>query len=476
MLAQVRDISGRVDVLLHAAGVEISHALPDKEPREFDLVLGVKVDGLFNVLHAVGDLPLGTVVAFSSVAGRFGNVGQTDYSAANDLQCKVLQQPAPHPSRRAGARDRLDRLGRHRHGHPRIDPEDHGGGRGGHAARRGGRGVDPARADHRRRRPARSSSRARWARWPPSSHDTGGHRPGGADRRTGRCSARSSRASVHDGLVVRTTLDPTARPFLDHHRIDGTAVLPGVMGMEAFAEAARLLAPDWHVAAVENVDFRAPLKFYRDEPRTLTITALLRPDGDDLVAECRLSAERKVPGADEPQRTVHFTGSVRLTAEPPALDAGSVVPEGNSTLSPEQVYRLYFHGPAYQVVGAAWQHGDGAAGRFAADLPPQVDGPAADRSAAGGAVLPDGRACSRPAPTATSRCRCTSARCGSTGCPQERAGLVATVRRDGNGGFDCIVRDDDGMPVLRLDGYRTVPLPDPPPEDVVAPIRAVMGA
>ncbi|MGB9227586.1 SDR family NAD(P)-dependent oxidoreductase, partial [Mycobacterium sp.] len=90
VMDQVRDVSGHIDVLLHAAGVEISHALPDKEPPEFDLVLGVKGDGLFNVLHAVKDLPLGTVVAFSSVAGRFGNAGQTDYSAANDLQCKIL--------------------------------------------------------------------------------------------------------------------------------------------------------------------------------------------------------------------------------------------------------------------------------------------------------------------------------------------------------------------------------------------------
>ena len=31
-----------------------------------------------------------------------------------------------------------------------------------------------------------------------------------------------------DGLVVRTTLDPVRQPFLDDHRIDGTAVLPGV--------------------------------------------------------------------------------------------------------------------------------------------------------------------------------------------------------------------------------------------------------
>ena len=30
------------------------------------------------------------------------------------------------------------------------------------------------------------------------------------------------------------------------------------------------------------------------------------------------------------------------------------------------------------------------------------------------------------------------------GRPEERAALVAIVRRDGHGGFDCIVRDDDG--------------------------------
>ncbi|MGO9523511.1 SDR family NAD(P)-dependent oxidoreductase, partial [Mycobacterium sp.] len=90
VIAQVGDTSGRIDVLLHAAGIEVSHALPDKDPGQFDLVLGVKADGLFNVLSAAGAMPLGAVVAFSSVAGRFGNVGQTDYSAANDLQCKVL--------------------------------------------------------------------------------------------------------------------------------------------------------------------------------------------------------------------------------------------------------------------------------------------------------------------------------------------------------------------------------------------------
>ena len=69
----------------------------------------VKSDGWFNLLHAIGDMPLGATVAFSSVAGRFGNGGQTDYSAANDLLCKVSSsfrrtRPLTRGSRSTGRR------------------------------------------------------------------------------------------------------------------------------------------------------------------------------------------------------------------------------------------------------------------------------------------------------------------------------------------------------------------------------------
>src|ERR1019366_129637 len=87
VIDEVRKSHDRIDVLLHAAVIERSHFLPDKDSREFDLVFDVKADGFFNLLHAIGDMPLGATVAFSSIAGRFGNAGQTDYSAANDLLC-----------------------------------------------------------------------------------------------------------------------------------------------------------------------------------------------------------------------------------------------------------------------------------------------------------------------------------------------------------------------------------------------------
>ena len=75
----------------------------------------------------------------------------------------------------------------------------------------------------------------------------------------------------------RRTLDPAAQPFLHDHQIDGTPVLPGVMGIEAFAEAALCLLPGWHVEAIEDVNFLAPFKFYRNEPRTVTVEAVIYP-------------------------------------------------------------------------------------------------------------------------------------------------------------------------------------------------------
>src|SRR5271166_820359 len=59
--------------------------------------------------------------------------------------------------------------------------------------------------------------------------------------------------TLNGGLTMETTLDPKAQPFLYDHRIDGTPVLPGVMGIEAFAEAALCIHPGWSVEAIEEV-------------------------------------------------------------------------------------------------------------------------------------------------------------------------------------------------------------------------------
>jgi hypothetical protein len=258
-------------------------------------------------------------------------------------------------------------------------------------------------------------------------------------------------------------------------------VLPGVMGIEAFAEAARALLPAWHVAEVTDVEFRAPVKFYRDEPRTLTVAALIRPDGRDMVAECRLETERVLAGAETPQRTVHFTGTVRLTREPVADAAaadGPVPTVGDRPVLPsDDVYRLYFHGPAYRVVGAAWRpDGPGVAARLAEDLPAAVDG--ATGTVIGPRLV---ELCFQAAglleaaedgvlalPARVGRVRPGGGEAGESGGP------VALARRHGDR-FDCVVVDETGRVVLTLEDYRTVPLPDPVPEDIRATLRSALS-
>ena len=49
---------------------------------------------------------------------------------------------------------------------------------------------------------------------------------------------------LYGGLTIETTLDPAKQAFLFDHQINSTPVLPGVMGLEAMAETAKVLFPD----------------------------------------------------------------------------------------------------------------------------------------------------------------------------------------------------------------------------------------
>ena len=112
--------------------------------------------------------------------------------------------------------------------------------------------------------------------------------------------------SLSDGYTVETTLDPHEQPFLHDHQIDGTPLLPGVMGIEAFAEAALCLLPGWHVEAIEDVNFLAPFKFYRSEPRAVNLRHGFIRTGDRAAG--RLPADRpSLPAQSDRTSTDHST-------------------------------------------------------------------------------------------------------------------------------------------------------------------------
>jgi acyl carrier protein len=89
VLEEIRQNQGRIDLLLHTTGLEISRTLPEKDPIQFNLVYDAKVDGFFNLLKASEDMPVGAAVLFRAVETRYGNLGQTDSTAADELLRKL---------------------------------------------------------------------------------------------------------------------------------------------------------------------------------------------------------------------------------------------------------------------------------------------------------------------------------------------------------------------------------------------------
>ncbi|MFJ4966514.1 SDR family NAD(P)-dependent oxidoreductase [Streptomyces sp. NPDC088729] len=74
---------GTIDGIVHAAGVLRDAYLFTKDASDLRTVLEPKVDGVLHLDAATRGLALDFFVAFSSVAGVFGNSGQSDYAAAN---------------------------------------------------------------------------------------------------------------------------------------------------------------------------------------------------------------------------------------------------------------------------------------------------------------------------------------------------------------------------------------------------------
>ncbi len=82
---------GGLHGVIHAAGVTRDRFLLHKTAEDFELVLAPKLLGTLALDRATVGEDLDFFVCFSSLAGTFGNAGQTDYSAANRFLDAYMQ-------------------------------------------------------------------------------------------------------------------------------------------------------------------------------------------------------------------------------------------------------------------------------------------------------------------------------------------------------------------------------------------------
>ncbi|HEV3439877.1 MAG TPA: KR domain-containing protein, partial [Gemmata sp.] len=81
--------AGGIAGVIHGAGVIEDKLLRDKTPESFDRVFGTKVESALTLARKLNPEKLKFFALFASITSRYGNRGQSDYAAANEVLSKL---------------------------------------------------------------------------------------------------------------------------------------------------------------------------------------------------------------------------------------------------------------------------------------------------------------------------------------------------------------------------------------------------
>ena len=329
-----KDFKRTISGVIHGAGLEISKLIENKDLNEFNRVYDVKVLGFNNIIENIDLKKTRFFFNFSSVAGRYGNAGQVDYSAANDYLSKQtwkLRKQGLHATSICWSA--WAEIGMATRGsvmtvleHAGVTPisvkdgieafiQEMEFGNAPEVVIAGKLGVllvSPL---------------------PDIPVNCRTHPLVGRVKRNFDGSITAERVfSLKDDL------------YLDHHRFDNVPFLPGVIGLELFAELANVLYPKKVIKGFENIEFRSAIKFLKDQPRKLkaNISYEQKPK---VTLESEFVKDGQIIG----ESNLHFKGEIslgkRTKIEPVKLSLSK-----KNLVRKNDVYKIMPHGSRFQVI------------------------------------------------------------------------------------------------------------------------------
>ncbi|XKK42107.1 SDR family NAD(P)-dependent oxidoreductase [Nocardiopsis sp. ARC36] len=270
---------GPVTALLHGAGHNAPAPLGALTPKDMADAWAPKIDGLLAALAAVDPDRLRLLVAFGSVIGRTGLRGEAHYAAANDRMSALVEEYGRrHPQTRvlavewsvwsgAGMGERMGVVeSLSREGVTPISVDE-------------GLGVlrdllaDPSAG------PVVTVCGRLGS--PPTL-------PAPPPLPLGRFLEHPLVHHTGTELVTETVLSPETDPYLDDHRLDGDALFPAVIGMEAMAQVGTAVAGYTGVPGFEDMEFLRPVVVPASGTCTVRVAALVR-DTDTVDVAVRSS-------------------------------------------------------------------------------------------------------------------------------------------------------------------------------------------
>lgn len=345
-IANVYKTHGKIDVVIHGAGVIEDAYIKDKTLDSFKRVYETKVNGALTLAKHLKLDQVKQIVFFSSVVGRTGNAGQVDYVSANETVNKLalnLNQKMPNgrafsvmwgPWKGGMAQPELESIFAS-YGWAMID-------------------IQEGRKAFVEELKAGQKAEAEVLLVAEIVKEKSGITPAGP--KLNKASVRRTSESECEFLFevgAETDL------FLNDHAFDGVPVMPMAFSLEYMAEAVKSLYPQFEILGVQNLDIPSGIVF---DSATKTFCVMLK-----TVSETEEGAQVQAElWSGTTRRRINFKASFTLGL---AFDASQPeTPTGiDATFDPDQkapyvgdlvespeVSNIYgtwlFHGPLFQGI------------------------------------------------------------------------------------------------------------------------------
>lgn len=366
IIDQIYAEQGRLDGIVHGAGLIEDKLLKDKTIDSFDRVFDTKVAGAFNLIQAVRPETLSFLAFLTSAAGAFGNRGQSDYAAANALLNQLSSYLDQHWSTRVVAlnwgpwlkagmvSDALQNEFAKRQ--IQLIPVDEGC-----------RAFDRELCYGQKGDADIIYAGGAWEENTPLQR--GGHRMPqdtlfeAVDQSVLTQSARPfpllQASSVEfiqqeedESLEIIRHFDSTRDLYLRDHELEGSMVVPLAIALELMAEVAQTLQPDFQLSGVRDLQLLGGIVLDED-PKAVRVRAVQHQSGKSVNGILSIQTVIEDP---ESSRT-HYRATIELTSanhRRPANQPRYAVTDLGLSPFPLSVIESYqkwlFHGPCFQGI------------------------------------------------------------------------------------------------------------------------------
>jgi NAD(P)-dependent dehydrogenase (short-subunit alcohol dehydrogenase family) len=288
---------GRVDLVLHGAGVQISTAITKKSLADFRKIVNTKLGGLSNLYKACQKHGAGRPIHFhilTSVFSYMGNDGQPDYGAANEAMSRIAA--LMNSPERGVHWSAMAWLGWAGIGMTR-DSEFAA-----LAASRRLRGVTKEEgqrifAELMRGTPTTpinillADGEIEYYKVAIQTSPPRALSPQATSQQTSPPAPAADKAKP-DFHVMEREISVESAPYLLNHLIDGVPTLPGALVISLFAEAAQALRPELKIVSFEKAFFRRFVKVYQNRKTRLRVEArVMSEDARETVVQVKILSD-----------------------------------------------------------------------------------------------------------------------------------------------------------------------------------------